>query len=99
MRVKGIQWVGIVAADWNATVGFYRDVLGLSVRNEGVQPGPADAGVRFLEMEAVNGAYPCGSATGRAPASASAAEARSSFAGSSPCSISAATRISPPASA
>lgn len=57
MRVMGIHWVGIVAADWNATVGFYRDVLGLSVRNEGVQPGPADAGVRFLEMEAGNGDF------------------------------------------
>lgn len=57
MKVKGIHWVGVCAADWDATVGFYRDVLGLSVRSEGVQPGPADAGVPYMELAAANGDF------------------------------------------
>ena len=54
MRVKGIHWLGICAADWNATVAFYRDVLGLEVRAEGVQSDPRDAGARFIELRAEN---------------------------------------------
>lgn len=57
MVVKGIHWLGICAADWDATVGFYRDVLGLYVRNEGVQSDPSDAGVRFMELSAENGDF------------------------------------------
>jgi catechol 2,3-dioxygenase-like lactoylglutathione lyase family enzyme len=57
MVVKGIHWVGICAADWDATIAFYRDVLGLSVRTEGVQSGTPDDGVRFTELAAANGDF------------------------------------------
>jgi catechol 2,3-dioxygenase-like lactoylglutathione lyase family enzyme len=57
MVVKGIQWVGLCTSHWDATVAFYRDVLGLSLRNEGVQTDPADAGVRFAELAAANGDF------------------------------------------
>jgi catechol 2,3-dioxygenase-like lactoylglutathione lyase family enzyme len=57
MVVKGIHWVGICAADWDESSSFYRDVLGLSVRSEGVQSGPNDAGVRFVELAAQNGDF------------------------------------------
>lgn len=57
MVVKGIHWLGVCAADWNATVSFYRDVLGLAVRNEGVQSDPRDAGARFMELAAANGDF------------------------------------------
>ena len=52
MRVKGIHWVGVCAEDWDETVRFYRDVLGLSPRTRGIQPG--QSGVPFLELEAAN---------------------------------------------
>jgi catechol 2,3-dioxygenase-like lactoylglutathione lyase family enzyme len=55
--VKGIHWVGVRADDWDGTVRFYRDVLGLAVRGEGFQTGPADAGVPFLELGAANGDF------------------------------------------
>jgi catechol 2,3-dioxygenase-like lactoylglutathione lyase family enzyme len=57
MLVKGIHWVGVCTSDWNATVGFYRDVLGLAVRGQGVQSSPADAGTPFMELEAANGDF------------------------------------------
>lgn len=55
MEVKGIHWVGIRADNWDETVGFYRDVLGLPMRYEGSQPGPTESGVRFAEFVAANG--------------------------------------------
>jgi catechol 2,3-dioxygenase-like lactoylglutathione lyase family enzyme len=57
MIVKGIHWVGICAADGGATARFYRDVLGLAVRGEGVQADPADGGARFVELAAANGDF------------------------------------------
>ena len=36
MMVKGIMWVGVCTADWDRTVAFYRDVLGFSIRSEGL---------------------------------------------------------------
>jgi catechol 2,3-dioxygenase-like lactoylglutathione lyase family enzyme len=57
MVVKGIHWVGVCARDWASTVAFYRDVLGLSLRNEGTQSNPSDAGVRFAELAAANGDF------------------------------------------
>jgi predicted enzyme related to lactoylglutathione lyase len=57
MEVKGIHWMGICAVDWNSTVGFYRDVLGLAVREEGTQAGSADGGVPFTELAAANGDF------------------------------------------
>jgi predicted enzyme related to lactoylglutathione lyase len=36
MQVKGIKWVGVCTADWDRAVAFYRDVLGLPVRDEGL---------------------------------------------------------------
>ena len=57
MRVKGIHWLGVWASDWNATTAFYRDVLGLAVRGEGVQSSPADAGARFMELATANGDF------------------------------------------
>lgn len=57
MLVKGIHWVGVCAARWDATTAFYRDVLGLSVRGQGVQSSPADVGARFMELAAANGDF------------------------------------------
>jgi catechol 2,3-dioxygenase-like lactoylglutathione lyase family enzyme len=57
MLVKGIHWLGVCAADWEASTAFYRDVLGLSVRGEGVQSSPSDAGARFMELAAANGDF------------------------------------------
>lgn len=57
MFVKGIHWVGVCAADWDATVAFYRDVLGLTLRGQGVQSAPEDAGARFAELSAANGDF------------------------------------------
>lgn len=57
MMVKGIHWLGVCAADWDATVSFYRDVLGLTVRNEGIQSDPRDAGAPFIELAAANGDF------------------------------------------
>ncbi len=55
MKVKGIGWVGLCADRWDATVGFYRDVMGLAPAGEGFQSDPRDAGVRFVAMKAANG--------------------------------------------
>jgi catechol 2,3-dioxygenase-like lactoylglutathione lyase family enzyme len=57
MVVKGIHWVGVCAAAWDTTVAFYRDVLGLSLRSEGLQSDPSDSGVRFAELAAANGDF------------------------------------------
>jgi catechol 2,3-dioxygenase-like lactoylglutathione lyase family enzyme len=57
MLVKGIHWVGVCASDWDATTGFYRDVLGLTVRGQGVQSSPADGGTPFMELAAANGDF------------------------------------------
>ena len=57
MQVKGIHWVGVCARDFDATVRFYRDVLGLPVRGEGVQSDPRDAGAPFAELAAANGDF------------------------------------------
>ena len=57
MLVKGIHWVGVCASDFDATTAFYRDVLGLSVRGQGVQSSPADAGTPFMELAAANGDF------------------------------------------
>jgi catechol 2,3-dioxygenase-like lactoylglutathione lyase family enzyme len=56
MRVKGIAWVGICTTDWDRTVVFYRDVLGLSLRSEGllsVAPGE----VRCAELALPDGDF------------------------------------------
>lgn len=57
MLVKGIHWVGVCATDWDAAVAFYRDVLGLTLRGEGVQSAPEDVGARFAELRAANGDF------------------------------------------
>ena len=57
MVVRGIQWLGVCAAEWDATVSFYRDVLGLAARNQGMQSDPRDAGVPFVELVAANGDF------------------------------------------
>jgi hypothetical protein len=57
MQVKGIHWLGVCSSAWDATTAFYRDVLGLSVRGEGVQSSPADAGTRTMELAAANGDF------------------------------------------
>ena len=55
MEVRGIHWIGIRADNWDETVGFYRDVLGLPMRHEGSQPGLTESGVRFAEFVAADG--------------------------------------------
>jgi predicted enzyme related to lactoylglutathione lyase len=55
MVIKGIKWVGICTADWNQTISFYRDVLGLTLRNEGTFTTEGGQGARWVEMAAANG--------------------------------------------
>jgi hypothetical protein len=56
MTVKGIKWVGTCTAEWDTTVAFYRDVLGLSLRSEGWLSG-AEGGVRCAELALSNGDF------------------------------------------
>jgi catechol 2,3-dioxygenase-like lactoylglutathione lyase family enzyme len=55
MMVKGIHWVGLCTADWDTTIAFYRDVLGLSLRSEGHLSG--DESVRCAELAMPNGDF------------------------------------------
>ena len=56
MRVKGIKWLGVCTADWDRTVAFYRDVLGLPIRSEGLlSVGQGD--VRCAELALPNGDF------------------------------------------
>lgn len=57
MIVKGIKWVGICTADWNKTIAFYRDVLGFSLRGEGLLSGSEGTAVRCAELALVNGDF------------------------------------------
>jgi hypothetical protein len=57
MKVMGIHWLGVCASNWDVTTAFYRDVLGLSVRSEGVQSSRNDAGAKFMELATANGDF------------------------------------------
>jgi catechol 2,3-dioxygenase-like lactoylglutathione lyase family enzyme len=56
MRVKGIAWVGVCTTDWDRTVAFYRDVLGFSMRREGLL-SVAAGDVRCAELALPNGNF------------------------------------------
>jgi catechol 2,3-dioxygenase-like lactoylglutathione lyase family enzyme len=56
MMVKGIRWVGVCAADWDKTVAFYCDVLGIPIRSQGLlSVGPGN--VRCAELALPNGDF------------------------------------------
>src|SRR5262249_30636917 len=56
MKVKGIKWVGVCTTDWDRTVAFYRDVLGLSLRSEGLL-SVAQEEVRCAELALPDGDF------------------------------------------
>jgi hypothetical protein len=49
MRVTGLVWLGIPADDYTASVGFFRDVLGMDVAfDEGNTSGARASGATGL---------------------------------------------------
>src|SRR5438445_4259071 len=57
MEIKGIKWMGICTTDWNGTVGFYRDVLGLAMGDEGNLSTTEDRQVRCAELTTASGDF------------------------------------------
>lgn len=57
MAVKGIRWLGVCAEDFDATVAFYRDVVGLPVGAQGPQSGASDPAARFAALPAPDGSF------------------------------------------
>jgi catechol 2,3-dioxygenase-like lactoylglutathione lyase family enzyme len=56
VKVKGIASVGVCTADWDRTVAFYRDVLGFSIRSEGLL-SVAQSAVRCAELALSDGDF------------------------------------------
>jgi len=56
MVIRGIKWVGICTADWNQTISFYRDILGLTLRSDGTRPTEGGE-ARWAEMATSNGDF------------------------------------------
>jgi catechol 2,3-dioxygenase-like lactoylglutathione lyase family enzyme len=56
MQVKGIKWLGVCTANWDRAVGFYRDVLGLPVRSEGLL-SVGEGRVRCAELPLPDGDF------------------------------------------
>jgi predicted enzyme related to lactoylglutathione lyase len=57
MEIKGIKWLGICTQDWNNTLHFFGDVLGLTVRSESKLSIVKDRQVRCAELMATGGDF------------------------------------------
>src|SRR6266581_3959234 len=57
MTIKGIKWIGICTTDWNRTISFYRDVLGLRLRSEETLSTVEGQGVRCAQLATASGDF------------------------------------------
>jgi predicted enzyme related to lactoylglutathione lyase len=57
MEIKGIKWMGVCTQNWDQTLHFFTDMLGLQLCNQGNLSVVEDRRVRYAELAMPDGDF------------------------------------------